>query len=167
MRISAAKALGEIADPSAVPALITALMDNEWLVRHLAAEALGKIGDPAAVPALIIVAVVALITTSYKSIFTRVVNYEIAGMQIPSKYNMLTGKVVPIQNYKGKTDLPSIQPTIKGNLGLPSEQADAARLRWALFEEWVGQMPQYKDWQSNPETFKKAMDDFRKFVGGE
>lgn len=119
------------------------------------------------VPAIIIIAVVALIATSYKSIFTRTVNYEIAGMQIPSKYNMLTGKVTPIQNYRGKANLPSMQPIIKGNLGLSDEQAEAAKLRWALFEEWVTQMPQYKDWQSNQETFKQAMADFRKFISGE
>ena len=118
------------------------------------------------VPAIIIIAVAALIATSYKSIFTRVVNYEIAGMQIPSKYNMLTGKVTPIQNYRGKANLPSMQPVIKGNLGLPAEQAEAAKLRWALFEEWVDQMPQYKDWQSNPDTFRKAMGEFKKFIVG-
>ncbi len=118
-------------------------------------------------PAIIIIAVVALIVTSYKSIFTRVVNYEIAGIQIPSKYNMLTGKVTPINNYRGKANLPSMQPIIKGNLGLTSEQADAAKLRWALFEEWVTQMPQYKDWQSDQDTFKQAMADFRKFISGE
>jgi hypothetical protein len=119
------------------------------------------------ISAIIVVAIIALIATSYKSLFTRVVNYEIAGMQIPSKYNMLTGRVTPIQNYKGKTNLPTMQPIIKGNLGLPSEQVEAAKLRWALFEEWVTQMPQYKDWQSNQETFKKAMADFRKFISGE
>jgi hypothetical protein len=119
------------------------------------------------VPAIIIIAVIALIAVSYKSIFTRVVNYEIAGIQIPSKYDILTGLVTPIKNYKGKADLPSMQPIIKGNLGLPTEQADAAKLRWALFEEWVTQMPQYKDWQSNKDTFKQAMADFRKFISGE
>lgn len=119
------------------------------------------------VPVIIIAVIVAIITISYKSIFTRVVNYEIAGIQIPSKYNMLTGKVTPIKNYKGKADLPSMQPSIKGNLGLSNEQAEAAKLRWALFEEWVTQMPQYKDWQSNQETFRKAMEDFRKFISGE
>ena len=119
------------------------------------------------IPAIIIAAVIAIIATSYKSIFTRIVNYEIAGMQIPSKYNMLTGLVTPIQNYRGKASLPSMQPIIKGNLGLSPEQADAAKLRWALFEEWVTQMPQYKDWQSNQETFKQAMADFRKFISGE
>jgi hypothetical protein len=60
-----------------------------------------------------------------------------------------------------------MQPSIKGNLGLSEEEAETAKLRWALFEEWVSQMPQYSDWQSNPEVFKKAMADFRKFVAGE
>jgi len=119
------------------------------------------------VPVIIIIAVVTLIATSYKSIFTRVVNYEIAGIQIPSKYNMLTGKVTPIKNYKGRTNLPSMQPVIKGTLGLTGEQAEAAKLRWALFEEWVSQMPQYKDWQSNQEVFRQAMADFHKFISGE
>jgi type IV secretory pathway VirB6-like protein len=116
---------------------------------------------------VIIIATIALIVISYKSLFTRVVNYEIAGIQIPSKYNILTGKVTPIQNYRGKSKLPVMQPAIKGNLGLSAEQADAAKLRWALFEEWVGQMPQYKDWESNQETFKQAMAEFRKFISGE
>ena len=104
---------------------------------------------------------------SYKALFLRTVNYEIAGVTIPSKYNILTGKVVPIKNYKGKTNLPVMQPSIKGNLGLSEEQAQSAKLRWALFEEWVTQMPQYGDWQSNPETFKKAMADFKNFIGGD
>lgn len=116
---------------------------------------------------LIISAITAFIVMSYKSVFTRTVNYEIAGVQIPSRYNLLTGKITPIRNYKGRIDLPAMQPSVKGNLGLSSEQAEAAKLRWALFEEWANQMPQYKDWQSNPDTFKKAMEDFRKFVTGE
>lgn len=119
------------------------------------------------IPILIIAVIILGVVLSYKSIFIRTVNYEIAGIKIPSKYNMLTGKVVPIKNYKGRTNLPSMQPTIKSDLGLTAEQADAARLRWALFEEWASQMPKYKDWQSNPETFKKAMEEFRKFVAGD
>ena len=118
------------------------------------------------VPIVIIMAVITLMVASYKSIFIRTVNYEIAGIKIPSKYNMLTGKVKPIDNYRGKANLPSMQPSVKGNLGLSAEQAEAAKLRWALFEEWVTQMPQYKDWQSDPDTFRKAMEDFRKFVSG-
>lgn len=115
---------------------------------------------------IVIAAAIALIVTSYKGLFIRTVNYEIAGVQIPSKYNMLTGKVVPIRNYKGRANLPTMQPSIKGNLGLSEEQAQAAKLRWALFEEWATQMPQYKDWQTNPETFRKAMEEFRKFIAG-
>ncbi|MFA5499610.1 MAG: hypothetical protein WC404_00855 [Candidatus Omnitrophota bacterium] len=119
---------------------------------------------------IIIMAAVAVfiafsLVMSYKALFLRTVNYEIAGVTIPSKYNILTGKVVPIKNYKGKTNLPVMQPSIKGNLGLSEEQAQSAKLRWALFEEWVTQMPQYGDWQSNPETFKKAMADFKNFIG--
>ena len=119
------------------------------------------------IAAVIIIGVIALFAASYKSLFTRIVNYEIAGIQIPSKYNILTGKVIPIQNYRGKINLPSMQPIIKSNLGLSNEQAEVAKLRWALFEEWVTQMPEYKDWESNPEIFKQAMSDFRKFISGE
>ena len=118
-------------------------------------------------PALVILALIAVVAISYKSLFTRTVSYEIAGVHIPSKYNMLTGKVTPIINYRGKANLPAMQPSIKGNVGLSSEQAEAAKLRWALFKEWVSQLPEYKDWQSNPEIFRKAMGDFKKFIGGE
>jgi len=53
VRKAAAKALGEIRDPAAVPALEKALVDDEaWGVRIAAAKALGEIRDPAAVPAL-------------------------------------------------------------------------------------------------------------------
>jgi len=120
------------------------------------------------IPVIILIAFIAFMVVSYKSLFTRTVNYEIAGIQIPSKYNMLTGKITPIKNYRGRTTaLPSMQPSIKGNLGLSDEQAQAAKLRWALFEQWVSQMPQYNDWQTNPQNFKKAMDEFRKFIAGE
>ncbi|MDP3791878.1 MAG: hypothetical protein Q8R38_07540 [Candidatus Omnitrophota bacterium] len=119
------------------------------------------------IPALVTLGLFALIAISYKSLFIRTVNYEIAGVQIPSKYNMLTGKVTPIRNYKGNSNLPTMQPSIKGNLGLSEEQAQMAKLRWALFEEWVTQMPRYIDWQTNPQTFKTAMEDFRKFISGE
>ena len=119
------------------------------------------------IPVLIIIAVIAGIVLSCKTIFIRTVNYEIAGIKIPSKYNMLTGKVTPIKNYKGRSKLPTMQPSIKGNLGLSEEQAETAKLRWALFEEWASQMPQYSDWQSNPQTFRKAMGDFKKFINGE
>jgi HEAT repeat protein len=52
VRQAIVKALGEIGDPQAVPALIDALKDEDWRVREAAVEALRKIGPPA-LPALI------------------------------------------------------------------------------------------------------------------
>jgi HEAT repeat protein len=52
-QIYAARALGEIGDPHAVPELI-AVIQNGWRdVRSVAADALGRIGDESAVPALV------------------------------------------------------------------------------------------------------------------
>jgi HEAT repeat protein len=45
MRMYAAEALGDIADPSATPLLLTALKDDDASVRAAAATALGKLGD--------------------------------------------------------------------------------------------------------------------------
>jgi HEAT repeat protein len=56
VRYWAAKALGKIGDPAAIPALIEALQDKEWKeskVRLAAAEALGEIGGHHAILALI------------------------------------------------------------------------------------------------------------------
>ena len=53
VRAAAARALGEIGDVSAVPALIETLRDDHMGIRSSAAGALGKIGDVCAVPALI------------------------------------------------------------------------------------------------------------------
>jgi len=53
VRWAAAKALGQIGDPQATPALIQALQDKDRDVRRAAAEALGQIGDRQAIPALI------------------------------------------------------------------------------------------------------------------
>ena len=50
---NAVQALGEIKDPSAVPALIGALRDPYANIRNNAVQALGEIKDPSAVPALI------------------------------------------------------------------------------------------------------------------
>jgi HEAT repeat protein len=51
-RWEAAKALAEIADPSAIPALIQALEDEENDVSWVAAEGLAAVGRPAVVPML-------------------------------------------------------------------------------------------------------------------
>jgi hypothetical protein len=53
VREATAKALGQIGDPQATPALIQVLRDEKWEVREAAAKALGQIGDPQATPALI------------------------------------------------------------------------------------------------------------------
>jgi HEAT repeat protein len=53
IRWRAAIALGKTSDPSAVPALITALADENDHVREEAAEALGVIGDDRAIDPLI------------------------------------------------------------------------------------------------------------------
>jgi hypothetical protein len=51
-RISAAIALGRLADSRGVPALVKALDDSSASVRSVAASALGHIADPSAIPAL-------------------------------------------------------------------------------------------------------------------
>jgi HEAT repeat protein len=52
LRARAAAALGQLAGPAAVAALLEALNDPRWQVRAQAAKALGAVGDPAAAPAL-------------------------------------------------------------------------------------------------------------------
>jgi len=52
VRKSAAKALGMLGDPKALPTLIGALADGESMVRKSAARSLGQIGHASAVPAL-------------------------------------------------------------------------------------------------------------------
>lgn len=52
VRRQAARALGELGDPAAMPALIAALRDPNSFVRRWAAQGLGALGDPAAAPAL-------------------------------------------------------------------------------------------------------------------
>ncbi|MBZ0316746.1 MAG: HEAT repeat domain-containing protein [Anaerolineae bacterium] len=53
VRAEAAKALGRIGDPAAVPYLVDARYDMEKNVRSWVGWALGQIGDPAAVPYLV------------------------------------------------------------------------------------------------------------------
>lgn len=97
----------------------------------------------------------------YKVAFIRTVYYEIGGVKIPSKYNILTGTVKPISNYKGKALGKVIKDRKMRNVGLSEEQIVLAQFRWALFEQWADSRPEYRGWQDNPEIFKKAYDAFR------
>ncbi|MDD5427798.1 MAG: hypothetical protein PHI58_00990 [Candidatus Omnitrophica bacterium] len=98
----------------------------------------------------------------YKAVFIRTVYYEIGGIKIPSKYNVLTGTVKPISNYHGKSNLRTVETNKSNKMGLTEEEVVIAKLRWAIFEQWVKARPQYKGWQKSPAIFKKANDDFRK-----
>lgn len=100
----------------------------------------------------------------YKLAFIRTVNYQIAGIVIPSKYNVLTGNVKPILDYKGKTNLKIVQSQKSNKVGLSEEQVVIAKLRWAIFEQWANSRPEYKGWQNDAKIFKKANDDFRKQI---
>ena len=48
-----------------------------------------------------------------------------------------------------------------GMPGLDRTDVAAANVRWAIFEEWVKAHPQYKNWESDPEVFKKANAEFK------
>ncbi len=100
----------------------------------------------------------------YRLFFIRVVNYEIAGIKIPSAYNALTGSVKPLIDYRGKGITKTVEDRQADKLGLSEEQVIVAQLRWAVFEEWAGSYPEYKGWESNGEIFKKADDDFKKYM---
>lgn len=100
----------------------------------------------------------------YRILFIRTVNYNIGGVEIPARYNMLTGKAVPIADYKGKAINKTVTDRKSDRIGLESNDVTAAHFRWALFEEWANSRPQYKGWESNPETFKKANEDFKNTV---
>ena len=51
-----------------------------------------------------LIAVIAALAlfTAYKLTFIRTVNYEIGGITIPSRYNILTGSVKPIKDYRAE-----------------------------------------------------------------
>lgn len=92
----------------------------------------------------------------------RTVSYEIAGVKIPSEYNVLTGTAKPIVNYKGKGILPVVETKQSGNVGLTEDQVIVAKLRWAVFEQWANARAEYKGWQNDSDTFSKADDEFRR-----
>ena len=111
---------------------------------------------------LLSIAAAVIIFLAYRLLFIRTVNYEIAGVKIPSRYNIITGKVRPILNYHGRTIKRTVEDRRAGNIGLSEEEVVAAQIRWAVFEEWANSRPEYKGWDTNAETFKKAYDAFRK-----
>jgi hypothetical protein len=100
----------------------------------------------------------------YKLVFIRTVSYEIGGIKIPSKYNLLTGSVKPIKDYKGK----EIKRVVEDKqaepkkIGLSPDAVISAQVRWAVFEQWVKDRPQYKGWDTDKEIFAKAQGDFLK-----
>ena len=49
-----------------------------------------------------------------------------------------------------------------GVTGFDRSDVTAANFRWALFEEWARGKERYKGWESNPELFKRANEEFRK-----
>ena len=101
----------------------------------------------------------------YKLVFIRTVSYEIGGIKIPSKYNLLTGSVKPIKDYKGgqiKRIVEDNKQAKPKQIGLSSDEVISAQVRWAVFEQWVKDRPQYKGWDTDKELFAKAQDDFLK-----
>lgn len=98
----------------------------------------------------------------YKFLFIRTVYYEIGGIKIPSRYNFITGTAKPIINYRGKTNLRTVETKKTNKIGLTRDEVIIAQMNWALFEEWVGMHKEYKGWQDNSEIFKKANEEFRK-----
>ncbi|MFA5143048.1 MAG: hypothetical protein WC522_02605 [Candidatus Omnitrophota bacterium] len=100
----------------------------------------------------------------YKFVIVRTVYYEIGGIKILSRYNMLTGTVKPLSNYKGKAALGTVEASKSNKMGLSDEEVAIAKLRWAIFEQWVSRRPEYKGWQKSAVIFKRANDAFRREV---
>jgi hypothetical protein len=110
-----------------------------------------------------IISVLAIISIFliYRALFIRTVNYNIGGIDIPARYNTLTGKAVPISDYKGKTIKKTVADSKTNRIGLDSDNVTAAKFRWELFEGWINSRPEYKGWESDPEIFKKANEKFK------
>ena len=98
---------------------------------------------------VVVLLFIAAIFLLYKFVILRTVYYEIGGIKIPSKYNMLTGTVKPITNYKGKANLRTVEASKANKIGLTEEEVVIAKLRWAIFEQWANARPQYKGWQKS------------------
>ena len=114
--------------------------------------------------ALIAIVTVTILFALFRISFVRTVNYSIGGVKIPSEYNVLTGSVKPIPNYHGTSNLPVVESHQMGNAGLPEAETAGAQLRWSVFEQWIKTKPEYKGWESDPELFKKAQDDYKKNI---
>ena len=114
--------------------------------------------------ALIVIISAGAIFLALKLLLIRTVSYEIAGIKIPSRYNMLTGTIKPIIDYKGTANLKTLESIKSDKLGLSDEQVIIAKLRWAIFEQWVSSHRKYRGWESNPEIFRKANEDFKKQI---
>ena len=111
---------------------------------------------------LILAVSIFLIFAITRFITVKTVYYEIAGTKIPCRYNVITKKVSPIKDYKGRTDLPTIQPRMTNKSGLTNDEVTFAKLRWAVFEQWVKIHPEFKNWKEDTELFKKANEQFLK-----
>lgn len=101
---------------------------------------------------------------AYKILFIRTVNYEIGGVTIPARYNILTKKATPIKNYKGQAPKIAIENNAIAGTGLNSAEVASAQIRWALFEKWIKNQSEYTGWESNPELFEKAQKEFLEFM---
>lgn len=111
---------------------------------------------------LIIIAVLAGLFIIYNLLFIKTVSYSIGGINIPAKYNVITGKARPIIDYKGSAPKKIIVDMKADKIGLDSKDVTAAQFRWALFEEWARTQPQYKGWESDPEIFRKASEEYKR-----
>ena len=105
---------------------------------------------------------IALVFVVSRFLVIKTVYYEIAGTKIPSRYNAITKKVSPIKDYKGRTDLPTIQPRMTNRSGMSNDEVTFAKFRWAVFEQWIKSHPEFKGWQEDNDLFKKANEQFLK-----
>lgn len=119
----------------------------------------GALNSKIRIALIVLVAAVALYF-AYRLAFIKTVSYEIGGIKIPSKYNMLTGKATPISDYKGTDPVRVVEGKTNGKMGLNTPEMVGAKIRWAVFEQWVKNKPEYNGWDSNPELFKKAQEEF-------
>lgn len=100
----------------------------------------------------------------YKTLVVRTVNYEIGGIIIPSRYNILTGRAAPITDYAGSGSIPVVASKKTDNIGLSKDNIVMAKLRWAVFEQWANSRQEYTGWENDAEIFKKAHDVFRQEI---